>query len=314
LKKKFKNRSKPTPTPDDEGAGANSPAAAAELWPDDRLSSVQASNLHMFDSQDSCDVQFVVKGPGDVDETLLGAHRYVLCSRSPYFHRLLWTAKAGAENKLKENDIPAQAFREVIRFMYCEDAYLTPSNAIYVLRGARKFGVTPLSVRCLQFVEGSITDDDVCTILDKCLLFHEDELVQNCLQHIKHNTLAVLQTPGFLEIRVETLKRIVASDNLNIPELELFNACIGWASARLHSQGQNSPTGSDLRGVLDPVIPLIRFPTMTTTDFATFVVPLNVLDETEICNVFMYFTCPEKPAALFQTTKRGLLPASSDSA
>jgi hypothetical protein len=265
----------------------------------------------MFDSQDSCDVQFVVKGPGDVGETRLGAHRYVLCSRNPVFYRLLWTAKAGAEKKLKENDIPALAFREVIRFLYCEDANLTLSNVFYVLRGARKYQVTLLSTRCLHFINSSITDDKVCAILDNCLLFHEDELVQSCLRHIELNTLAVLQTPGFLEIRVETLIRIVACDMLNVPELELFNACIAWAHGRLRSQGQNSPSGWDLRRLLDPVLALIRFPTMTTSDFATFVVPLNILDDAETCNIYKYFTCPEKPVKRFLTTKRGRPPAPS---
>jgi len=43
---------------------------------------------------------------------------------------------------------------------------------------------------------------------------------------------------------------------------------------------------------------------MTTADFATFVVPLNILTDQETCNVYKYFTCPERPEKWFQTTQR----------
>ena len=51
-------------------------------------------------------------------------------------------------------------------------------------------------------------------------------------------------------------------------------------------------------------MPLIRFPTMSTSEFATFVVPLNILTDTETCNVYKYFTCPERPEKWFETARR----------
>jgi len=71
----------------------------------------------MFLRQDGCDVTFVVKGPGDASETKIGAHRYVLCSRSPVFCKTLnWGSKAPPDKKLKENDFSAETFREILRF------------------------------------------------------------------------------------------------------------------------------------------------------------------------------------------------------
>jgi len=43
---------------------------------------------------------------------------------------------------------------------------------------------------------------------------------------------------------------------------------------------------------------------MTTDEFAMYVVPLNILTDTETCNVYKYFTCPERPEKVFQTTRR----------
>jgi len=75
-------------------------------------------NRRMFDRQDGCDVAFTVKGPGEASETKIGAHRYILCSRSPVFYKTLqWGSKATPDKKLKENDIPVQIFREILRFV-----------------------------------------------------------------------------------------------------------------------------------------------------------------------------------------------------
>ena len=62
--------------------------------------------------------------------------------------------------------------------------------------------------------------------------------------------------------------------------------------------------GTLLRRQLEPLVASIRFPTMSTAEFASFVVPLNVLSDTETCNVYKYFTCPERPDKWFETTKR----------
>ena len=84
---------------------------------DEFPSSLADCSRRMFQRQDGCDVMFVVKCPGDSTETKIGAHRYVLASRSPYFHKLTqWGGRANADRmKLKVNDIPADVFREILR-------------------------------------------------------------------------------------------------------------------------------------------------------------------------------------------------------
>jgi len=70
----------------------------------------------MFEQQDGCDVVFAVKGPGDAAETKLGAHRYILCCRSPFFYKMLhWGSKSPPDKKLKETDIPVDVLREILR-------------------------------------------------------------------------------------------------------------------------------------------------------------------------------------------------------
>ena len=88
----------------------------------------------MFDRQDACDVTFVVKGPGDASETKIGAHRFVLCSRSPVFYKTLhWGSKTAPDKKLKENDIPAETFREILRLVFAICTIATLQGVIFVI-------------------------------------------------------------------------------------------------------------------------------------------------------------------------------------
>lgn len=190
--------------------------------------------------------------------------------------------------------------------MYCDELSLTLLNAVQVLQAARKYQINGLTQRCLEFVANNLTDNDVCSLLERAVSISEQPLIDVCLCHIECHTAAVFQSPSFLAVSQTALTHIVSLQTLDVSELDLFHACVAWAE---HRATISSPTkvalnGKVLRRHLEPLVPLIRFPTMTTEEFATFVVPLNILTDTETCNVYKYFTCPERPEKWFQTTRR----------
>jgi len=112
------------------GKQSCSPAGGGSDGPDFPSSLMECSR-RMFERQDGCDVNFAVKGPFDASETKIGAHRYVLCSRSPVFYKSLqWGSKAQPDKKLKVIDIPAEIFREILRFVY----------SILIIKPRRKAG------------------------------------------------------------------------------------------------------------------------------------------------------------------------------
>jgi len=108
-----------------------------------RQLSVLSSNRHMFDRQLACDVQFIVQGYGDAHAVTVGAHRYVLFSRSPVFYRMFCTstdepwkdkdddgeqtleqdadeeAKAFGQEEIRIDDMPSGAFKELLRQAAC---------------------------------------------------------------------------------------------------------------------------------------------------------------------------------------------------
>jgi len=91
----------------------------------------------MFDRQLACDVHFVVQGYGDAHAVTVGAHRYVLLSRSPVFYRMFcaaadepWEDKDDEEQTLEQDaddeteayrqeeiridDMPSEAFKQLL--------------------------------------------------------------------------------------------------------------------------------------------------------------------------------------------------------
>jgi len=190
--------------------------------------------------------------------------------------------------------------------MYCDELSLSLPSAVQTLQGARKYQLNGLAQRCQEFVEKNLTDDDVCDVLEQSVSIRDQPLIDVCLHHIEEHTPAVFQSPKFLEVSPDVLEHILRLETLDVSELDLFHACVAWANhrARATSRKKINVEGPDLRHHLELMVPLIRFPTMTTSEFASFVVPLSILSDTETCNVYKYFTCPERPEKWFQTTKR----------
>lgn len=77
-----------------------------------------------------------------------------------------------------------------------------------MLQGARKYQLSGLAERCLEFVENHLTDDGVCGVLEQALTIREQPLVDVCLRHIGNHTPAVFQSPQFLDIGPDAMEQV----------------------------------------------------------------------------------------------------------
>jgi hypothetical protein len=171
-----------------------------------------------------------------------------------------------------------------------------------ILIASRRYKVPSLATRCHQFINDRLTDSDVCSILDQCIVANETDLANSCLAYIKHHTSAVIASRSFLESSSAVLLRILKQEEATATEIELFEACVAWARSRCAPGYRDDP--DTLRRHLEPMLSLIRFPSMSPEDFACRVVPLNILNDTDTCAVYKYFTCPSQPPRRFQSTLR----------
>ena len=80
-----------------------------------RQQSVLESNKYMFENKVACDVTFLVQYPADGQPTRIPAHKYVLYSRSPVFFAQFCETAAPPGGDILIDDIPADAFAELLR-------------------------------------------------------------------------------------------------------------------------------------------------------------------------------------------------------
>jgi hypothetical protein len=116
-------------------------------------------------------------------------------------------------------------------------------------------------------------------------------------QILKEDTKNVINSDDFLHAGYSTLVMILEQDQLCISsEVDLFSACLRWAEN--HIQENRSALG--IVETLKPVLPLIRFRTMTAKEFATAVVPCNILTKSEVADIFYSIVTETKdlPAGL----------------
>jgi BTB And C-terminal Kelch len=151
-----------------------------------------------------------------------------------------------------------------------------------------------------------LSPSNACSLLEQCLGFDETAPADICASYIGVHAATVLSSESFNRASVAVIRRIAALETLSVGEIDFFEACVAWARAR------GGDDAEQLRKHMSPVLDLIRFPTMSPEDFARRVVPLNILSDSEACNVYKYLTCPEKSPKRFITVKRKK-PASSES-
>ena len=141
--------------------------------------------------------------------------------------------------------------------MYYNGAELTGGNVVRVMYAARKYLLDGLVEHCELFLNTKITTDNVCTILDDCIRYNENELVDTCHHFVDRNVKNVVNSDHFQRISEAGLRVLLSSDLLGeVEEVDLFKACIKWA--------QMQQTGDDkgrrsVRDILGPLLYEVRF-------------------------------------------------------
>eukprot|EP00916_Digyalum_oweni_P015400 GHVL01025205.1.p1 GENE.GHVL01025205.1~~GHVL01025205.1.p1 ORF type:complete len:251 (+),score=-3.76 GHVL01025205.1:258-1010(+) len=151
--------------------------------------SVVECNRTMFNRQLQCDVTFVV---GE-SRALVGAHRFVLVSRSDVFFRMFCGPLAEL-GPVVIPDVTENVFRQFMEFLYVDEVSLTPDNVTPLHYLGRKYDVEPLVQQCLEFLHARLTCDNACSILEQAHCFDEHELYKTSFEFVKEDVTACLAT------------------------------------------------------------------------------------------------------------------------
>jgi len=193
-----------------------------------------------------------------------------------------------------------------LRYIYCDETKLTGSSVMQVLYLAKKYMIPSLTAECRRFLEANINAGNVLEVLPQVHKMDEAHLTSVCWKIVDLNTEEILRDSSFLQLDDgDLLGAMLKRDSLNVGEVKIFHAVSCWAEEICRKRGLES-NGKAKRSVIgDKNLRSIRFPLMSQREFAEHVPDTEILTESEIVQLFMYFNLGRNPGE-FSSIPRGL--------
>jgi len=212
----------------------------------------------MFKSTATHDVFFKTS-----DGDRVGAHKAVLIAASPVFHAMI---KDGTEI---QSAYTSTVITSLFTFVYTGvmDAYDDEDVDVYInlLMAAHFFGLQRLQQLCTDAL--LIHVDNFCQIATMAVERNLVDLNDKCFSFMEENTSKIVIMPTFKYLPLSVMTSLLQSDELQVKEIQLFLAVVGWLNQQLRN------------GVADhQIMSLIRYPLMELKDLEDVVRPTNIYD------------------------------------
>jgi len=222
----------------------------------------------------------------------------VLAVISPVFRDLLLLSKQKTATPVKLPNITPVGFSALVRFGFSFDPEIGPDNLIDVIHAAKEFKVYivyDLALNYLVSILESYAEEYFVPYLELANKYHLREVVQKCIDNLHRlgGVKKFLKSKTFTEFSAEFVNLLLSCDELPVQEAYVWECVQAWAKVQARKQKK------DLVDLLRTVYHSVRFPLMTTKYFSAHVVPVGMLSQKEMLDLFCYLTYPEgKPTTL----------------
>lgn len=160
------------------------------------------------------------------------------------------------------------------------------------LYAAKKYQIQGLVSRCEDFLKKSICPTNVCTIYEQAKFYNTDKLTNVCFSYIIQHARKVLQNDDFLQLSSHSVSDVLERD-LQVNEIELFLAVYRWGEHKCR-RVKEEVTGLNVRNQLGDILYKIRFPLLTSEQFAALVSPKDILTQEEELLIFRHLARAEQ--------------------
>ncbi|XP_062550501.1 uncharacterized protein LOC134215298 [Armigeres subalbatus] len=169
-------------------------------------------------------------------EELIHAHKLILTIASKVFYAQFNGSYAesnqdSCEIPVKIEDIKPAAFREVLRYIYCEEISLTAANILGIYYASQKYELTGLSDVCEKFINTSVVEINVLEVFDANQQYGFSNVNDRCLQIIQDNPIQCFESKDFLKVSEKTLHLIAGMQEINCDRDQLCEAIDKWCKA-----------------------------------------------------------------------------------
>ena len=249
---------------------------------------VHARRLHLLQNDFMSDFTFVS------DDVKFPVHKFILASTSSVFYPMFYGPMAEQKHELDLSIFgDADCISEFLRCIYTDEVSLNWKNVFPLLNLAKCYLIVSLEKRCARFIEESVTKDNVLIALQQSLVFDAKAAVMSCLEIISRMASEVAKQESFLTLNLAAIKAILELDTIKIEEIDLFFAVDRWCESQLIKEGKETSPEMK-REILGDAVFLIRFPTMSLTDFAKHCSKSGMLTAEQVADIVHYLSLGEE--------------------
>ncbi len=253
----------------------------------------------MFNNPFMSDIKFTCK---DSTKSFY-AHKYVLGTSSAVFHAMFYGDLAETKAVVYLSDTDEESLEQFLCFIYTDKCDLTADNVVSVMYLSKKYIVPFLTEKCVKIMENCVDVENVLRILEQAIHFDEDELEMKCLHLVESHTAVVAATEAFSNISHKTLACVLKRDQLNIPEVELFQAVLKWCDEQC-SKKQLEVSGENRRAALQDAVYDVSFLSMSHEDFAKHVHSSGLLSAEEMVSIYGLLSGMELPCVKWKSRRQ----------
>ncbi|CAB4019462.1 BTB POZ domain-containing 6-like [Paramuricea clavata] len=232
------------------------------------------------------------------------AHKFVLAMSSPVFNEMFYS-KTETEKPIKTIHFPDQNTETLagfFSFIYKEECPKDFEKDLEVLRLIKKYEIVSFDSACSHSFQRNTELQKACKLLDKFLEMKAEALAEICMDKIDLYADEYFASEYFLSIKQSTLNILLDRDTLWYNETDLFKAVLKWADHQCSLQNLIT-TQEDRRKVVGNAIYSIRFLLMNQSEFATHVLPTDILDDHEMVEIIKWMAGEQVPYLAWDIAK-----------
>lgn len=181
------------------------------------------------------------------------------------------------------------------RYVYYDDTDVGIQSFVSTLVAAEKYAVRPLSKTLIDQIK-HFDGDQTCIML-KQLESHRltnKDLQRELAKKQQIETKMIIDSGEFLSLSMHTVKELLSNESLNVKEVQLFRAVLRWAKHQcLVHRLEINPI--NLKKTISRLAYLLRYASMSLEDFADGPGKLRILADSELVDLFLYFTLKVQP-------------------
>lgn len=173
-----------------------------------------------------CDVTIVAE---DVE---IAAHRVVLAAGSPYFHAMFTGEMAESRAKrVRIKEVDGWTVGLLVDYIYTAEIQVTEDNVQALLPAAGLLQLTEVKKACCEFLSSQLHPSNCLGIRAFADLHACCQLLTQANTYAEQHFAEVIGSEEFLNLGMEQVSSLIASDKLTIPsEEKVFEAVIAWVN------------------------------------------------------------------------------------